>query len=120
MEKSPQKTSTGLDDASIGKRQPVDSCLSEAGPKQSTSELETQTANTAPRKKLKEVLAEKLESAPSIIIDCEFESVQKERELKSMVVQISECLGLNKKADAPFRIYLTGVHEKLREKLEKQ
>jgi Trm5-related predicted tRNA methylase len=117
MEKSEQNIEVGSDDAHIGKRDPEDDSQAQEDQKKPTAP-EPQPA--PPRKKLKDVLAEKLESAPSIIIDCDFASVQKERELKSMVVQISECLGLNKRAEAPFRIYLTGVHDKLREKLEKQ
>jgi Trm5-related predicted tRNA methylase len=117
MEKSPQKSSPSKGDCQIGKRLPVD-----LNPLEDTTNASNapEHQTTLPRKKLKEALAEKLESAPNIIIDCDFEAVQKDRELKSMVVQISECLGLNKRAEAPFRIHLTGVHEKLREKLHKQ
>ena len=117
MEKLTYYSDPGEDDGQIGKRQPVDLSPPDEATKASTG---PEHITHAPRKKLKEALAEKLESAPSIIIDCDFEAVQKDRELKSIVVQISECLGLNKRAEAPFRIHLTGVHEKLREKLQKQ
>lgn len=121
MEKSPQQTRRGSEEGQIGKRQPAELPANPSLPEealQGSPGPEPQT--NPPRKKLKDVLAEKLESAPSIVIDCDFGSVQRDKELKSMVVQISECLGLNKRAEAPFRIYLTGVHEKLQEKLEKQ
>ena len=72
------------------------------------------------RKKLKDLLAERLISAPQLIIDCDFEQQQKEKDLKSIVVQLSDCINLNKRATHPFKLHLTGVHKKLQSMLEKQ
>ena len=100
----------------IGKRTET-----EEGPSGSSDPgCEQEDAGMKPRKKLKDVLKEKLEKAPRVLIDCDFAQVQKDREIKSMVVQISECIASNKKAESPFNIRLTGVHKDLKDKLSKQ
>lgn len=73
-----------------------------------------------PRKKLKVLLQERLAGAPSVIIDCDFADIQSDKDLRSMVTQISECVGINSKSNKPFQLKLTGVHTKLYDKLSKQ
>ncbi len=73
-----------------------------------------------PQRKLKDLMKERLEKAPSMIIDCDFAKVQNDKEVASMVVQISECIHLNKRSLKPINIHLTGLHDKLFERLTKQ
>ena len=72
------------------------------------------------RAKLKDVMKHKLKDAPTVIIDCDFADIQNDRELASIVVQISECIHTNKRSQSPVNIRLSGLHDKLREKLQKQ
>ena len=72
-------------------------------------------------KKEKQALFKQLcEKGPKIIIDCEFDSLMQERELKSLGQQLAYCHSTNKKMEQPMNIYMTGVGAKLRKFIETQ
>jgi tRNA (guanine9-N1)-methyltransferase len=71
-------------------------------------------------KEEKITLLEKLESAPKVIIDCDFEQHMKDGELNSLVTQFSHFLAQNKKSEHPINIILTGVGPRMDAMLTKR
>ena len=70
-------------------------------------------------KKEKQALFKQLcEKGPKIVIDCEFDSLMQDRELKSLGQQLAYCHSTNKKMEQPMNIFLTGVGPKLRKFIE--
>ena len=53
------------------------------------------------------------------MIDCDFESLQMDKEIKSMASQIAYCHNTNKKQAQPCHIQVLGLGPKLRAKLDK-
>jgi len=62
-------------------------------------------------------MKEKLEIAPHIIIDCSFEEHHIEKDNISLINQLSQMLGSNRRADSPARIVVTGIGSKTMEQL---
>lgn len=54
------------------------------------------------------------EQGPKYIIDCEFDSLMQDRELKSLAQQLAYCHSVNKRAKIPLNIIVTGVDAKLK------
>jgi tRNA (guanine9-N1)-methyltransferase len=71
-------------------------------------------------KEEKITLLEKLESAPKVIIDCDFELHMKDGELNSLVTQFSHFLAQNKKSEHPINIVLSGVGPRMDAMLTKR
>lgn len=55
----------------------------------------------------------------SVIVDCAWDSHLVGRPLKSLSQQILFCYGVNRKAETPCKLYITGMNSSLREQLNK-
>lgn len=60
------------------------------------------------------------EKGPKIVIDCEFDDLMQERELKSLSQQLAYCHATNKKLKQPLNLYFTGVGPKLKQQIQTQ
>lgn len=68
--------------------------------------------------RLKEFL-DKADANFSIIIDCLWDDLHKDKATKSLAQQILQCYGVNKRAQIPVQMYLTGVSSDLHPRLKK-
>lgn len=84
------------------------------------SSLKNYSKGVGKSRSFKAELRQKLECAPVVVIDCDFAEQQGEKEMRSLVTQLSHCVCLNKKASFPLRIRLVGVYPALGEQLAKQ
>lgn len=72
-------------------------------------------------KKFRQELREKIATtAHPIVIDCSFSKHHSDKDEKSLVRQLSQILGSNRKFDNPLKILLTGVSDNFREILKKR
>jgi tRNA (guanine9-N1)-methyltransferase len=46
---------------------------------------------------------------PKIIIDCDYEELMLEKEIKSLTQQLTFCVNINKKLEMPMNLIFTGV-----------
>ena len=53
------------------------------------------------------------EEGPKYIIDCEFDHLMCDRELKSLSQQLAYCHANNKKLVHPLNIFITGIEDRL-------
>lgn len=61
----------------------------------------------------------RLKGGIKVVIDCDFDSYQTEKELTSLKQQLIYCYAENKRSDNPLNLTLTGVSSILQESLEK-
>lgn len=61
-------------------------------------------------KKAKEAYKEKMKEAPTFIIDCFFQPLLTEKELKSLCVQLGYCHSINQRQDKPLALTLTSYN----------
>ncbi|EEA05071.1 tRNA -methyltransferase family protein [Cryptosporidium muris RN66] len=60
-----------------------------------------------------------LKSSPTIIVDCSFDDKHSDRNVKSLVVQLSISYSVIRKSSLPFTMIICGVSERLRKGLTK-
>ena len=56
---------------------------------------------------------------PRIVIDCDFESLMMDKEVKSLASQLSYCVNANKQFDMPMNLIMTGLGDKTHAALTK-
>ena len=71
------------------------------------------------RKEIKEEFKQKCKKSLRVIIDCDFEHLMNEVSNKSMVRQIVDLYGINRRSQNPFRLILYGVGKQIKEGLKK-
>ena len=71
------------------------------------------------KKELKEEFNQKCKKGIRVVIDCDFEHLMNEVGNKSMVRQIVDLYGINRKSQNPFRVILYGVGKQIDEGLKK-
>ena len=71
------------------------------------------------KKELKEEFNQKCKNGVRVVIDCDFEHLMNEVGNKSMVRQIVDLYGINRKSQNPFRLILYGVGKQIDEGLKK-
>ena len=54
------------------------------------------------------------QKGPKYVIDCEFDDLMQDRELKSLGQQLAYCHSINKRLEKPLNIFLTGVGPRLK------
>jgi len=62
----------------------------------------------------------KLEGAPRVAIDLQFEELMKDKEVNSLVKQLHYCYSINNRLEKPIRIAYTSLTGRVREDLKKQ
>ena len=70
-----------------------------------------------PRAEIKKEFLKKIENGITLIIDCKFEDKMKEKEIKSLIKQITMCYSANKKSENPFNLILFDVGKLLKKQL---
>lgn len=61
-----------------------------------------------------------VQKGPRIIIDCDFNDLMTEKEIKSVCQQFAYCTNVNKQANPPINLIFSGVKGPLRQQLTKQ
>jgi len=72
-----------------------------------------------PRKVREEQYLKNVEKGIKVIIDCNFEDLMSEKNINSMVRQISDCYSVNRHSSSPFNLILFDVGENLLTQLKK-
>ena len=57
---------------------------------------------------------------PRIVIDCDYESLMRDSEIRSLGQQLSYVVSANKQLEQPMNLIISGVDEKLFQMLDKQ
>jgi len=71
------------------------------------------------KKDLQILYRELVKKGPKYIVDCDFESLQSEKEIKSMCQQLGYCHYTNKLQQTPIHLQILGLGPSLKAKLEK-
>ena len=70
-------------------------------------------------KKLSHIYKESMKNAPQIIVDCSFQNLLTQKELNSVINQISYCHSANKKQPLHCKMTVTSFRDQVKEKLIK-
>ncbi|CEM05241.1 unnamed protein product [Vitrella brassicaformis CCMP3155] len=83
-------------------------------PQPSIAPQENSSASREPserKRRMNEEFVAKCADAPTVVIDCEFEHLQTDREVSSLAQQIFFSYGANRRAQQPVRILISGIRE---------
>ena len=70
------------------------------------------------KKEKQKLFVELCTKGPRVVIDCDFDSMMRENEIKSLAQQLCYCTNVNKQLATPMNLIFTGIGEQLLHRLE--